>query len=193
MKEFKKPNLTAPRYRPKVYSIMNKEFFDNFRKKYSVYKNYTNSELRNIIKAFNKLVYNTVIEKRDGVQLPETIGWLFIGTCQNSKKVNIDYAKSNKYGLIVTNKNFDTDGKLAKIFFSSHAPKHKMKNKEFWSFTACREFKRSVSKYYPENWNMYVVVDATIKLKKTYQKMVTKNIAINKEKKDLKNYNEFDL
>jgi len=172
---------------------MNKEFFDNFRKKYSVYKNYTNSELRNIIKAFNKLVYNTVIEKRDGVQLPETIGWLFIGTCQNSKKVNIDYAKSNKYGLIVTNKNFDTDGKLAKIFFSSHAPKHKMKNKEFWSFTACREFKRSVSKYYPENWNMYVVVDATIKLKKTYQKMVTKNIAINKEKKDLKNYNEFDL
>jgi hypothetical protein len=193
MKEFKKPNLTAPRYRPKVYSIMNKEFFDNFRKKYSIYKNYTNSELRNIIKAFNKLVYNTVIEKRDGVQLPETIGWLFIGTCQNSKKVNIDYAKSNKYGLIVTNKNFDTDGKLAKIFFSSHAPKHKMKNKEFWSFTACREFKRSVSKYYPENWNMYVVVDATIKLKKTYQKMVTKNIAINKEKKDLKNYNEFDL
>ena len=29
MKEFKKPDLTAPRYRPQVNSIMNKEFFDD--------------------------------------------------------------------------------------------------------------------------------------------------------------------
>jgi hypothetical protein len=193
MKEFNKPDLKAPRYRPEMHSVLDKKFFDNFRKKHSKYKDYNNEQLRNIIKAFNKLVFNTVIEKRDGVQLPEQIGWLFIGTCQKSKKANVDYAKSNKYGVAVTNSNFDTDGKLAKIFFTSHALKHKMKNREFWSFVACREFKRAVSRNYPENWNMYVVVDATAKLRKLYQKTVGRNIAVNKEKEALKSYNEFDI
>jgi NAD-dependent DNA ligase len=39
-------------------------------------------------------------------------------------------------------------GKLAKIFFTNYAPKHKMKNREFWGFTACREFKRAVATSY---------------------------------------------
>lgn len=193
MKEFKKPDLTAPRYRPEVYSILNKKFFDKFKERHPKYKEYDNAFLKKIIKTFNKIVYQTVIDKRDGVQLPETIGWLFIGTCQQSKKTNIDYAKSHKYGVTVTNKNFETDGKLAKIFFTSHAPKHKMKNREFWSFVACRDFKRSVAKTYPENWNMYVVVDATTKLRETYQKTVRRDIAIKRQEEGLKSYNEFDL
>ena len=57
-----------------------------------------------------------------------------------------------------TNRNWDTDGKLAKIFFTSHALKHKMRNREFWSFVACREFKRAVSKSYPKNWTKYLVM-----------------------------------
>lgn len=193
MKEFKKPDLKAPRFRPEVHSVLNKEFFENFKKKYPKYKQYSESTLREIIKSFNKTVYETVIDKRDGVQLPETIGWLFIGTCQQSKKRNIDFAKSHKYGVTVTNNNFETDGKLAKIFFTSYAPKHKMKNREFWSFVACRDFKRSVAKTYPENWNIYVVVDATTKLRLIYHKTVQKQIVLNNEKKSLQDYNEFDL
>jgi hypothetical protein len=193
MKTFKKPDLKAPRFRPETHSVLDKKFFDDFRKKHAKYKDYTNAELREIIKAFNKMVYTTVIEKRDGVQLPENVGWLFIGTCQKSKKTNVDYAKSNKYGVTVTNSNFDTDGKLAKIFFTNYAPKHKMKNREFWNFVACRDFKRSVSKSYPENWNMYVAVDSTIKLRKTYEKAVYKSMVVNKEKQALKSYNEFEL
>jgi hypothetical protein len=91
-------------------------------------------------------IADTVIEKRDGIQLPEQIGWLFIGACETSKKQNTDYAKSNKYGVRVTNNNWNTDGRLAKIFFTNYAPKHKMKNREFWSFVGCRNFKRSVAK-----------------------------------------------
>jgi hypothetical protein len=193
MKEFKKPDLKAPRFRPEVFSVLDKNFFDNFKKKHPKYKSYDNTVLRDIIKTFNRALFNNVIEKRDGVQLPETIGWLFIGTCQKSKKQNVDYAKSKQYGVKVSNTNFETDGKLAKIFFTSHAPKHKMKNREFWSFVACREFKRAVSKNYPENWNMYVVVDATTKLRQIYQKRVYKSMLVKKEKEDLKNYNEFDI
>jgi hypothetical protein len=193
MREFNKPNLNASRYRPEVCTILNKEFFDNFKKTYPKYKDLDSKILRKIIKRFNQVLYQTVIDTRDGVQLPEQIGWLFIGTCQRSKKDNIDFAKSNKYGIQVSNKNWDTDGKLAKIFFTNYAPKHKMKNREFWSFTACREFKRAVAKAYPENWNIYVVVDATTKLRLIYQKAVQQRIVLNNEKKNLQDYNEFDL
>ena len=193
MKEFKKPDVKAPRFRPEVHNILNKEFFKMFKEKYPKYKTVDDAVLKAIVKKFNTTVYQTVIDKRDGVQLPETIGWLFIGTCEQSKKKNIDFAKSVKYGMIVSNKNWETDGKLAKIFFTSHAPRHKMKNKEFWSFVACREFKRSVAKTYPENWNMYVAVDPTAKLRLTYQKVIKKQLAIKKQNADLKTYNEFDI
>jgi hypothetical protein len=193
MRDFKKPNLNASRYRPEVYSIMNKEFFDSFKKKYPKYKNLDNKDIRKIIKSFNEFLYNTVIETRDGVQLPDAVGWLFIGTCQSPVKENIDFAKSNKYGVAVSNKNWETDGKLAKIFFTNYALKHKMKNREFWSFIACREFKRAVAKTYPENWNMYVVVDPNKKLKLEHKRISFKHSLANKTAQELKKYNEFEL
>lgn len=193
MREFKKPNVSAPRFRPETYNILNDDFFKNFKKKYEKYKAIKNSDLKNIIKKFNQLLYTTVIDLRDGIQLPESIGWLFIGTCEKSKKQNVDYAKSLKYGVSVSNTNWETDGKLAKIFFTNFAPKHKMKNREFWSFKACREFKRSVAKTYPENWNMYIVVDATKKLNLNYSKSVVKHQKIKKTENSLKTYNEFEI
>jgi len=193
MREFKKPDVTAPRFRPETKNVLTKEFFNLFKEKYPKYKELDNKDLRKIIKKFNQVVFQTVIENRDGVQLPEQIGWLFIGTCQQSKKENVDYAKSLKYGVRVTNKNWDSDGKLAKIFFSNHALKHKIKNREFWSFIACREFKRSVAKSYPENWQMYVEVSPEIKLQWAYSRTVYKDLQNKKTANTLQNYNEFDL
>ena len=193
MKEFKSPDLTAPRYRPEVHTIMNREFFESFKKKHPKYKDLDNVELRKIVKYFNNTLYQTVIDTRDGVQLPEQIGWLFIGTCQSPKKQNIDFVKSKKYGVAVTNKNWETDGKLAKIFFTSYALKHKMKNREFWGFVACREFKRAVAKAYPENWNMYIVVEPTRKIKLNSTRNYLASSAKKQETEGLKHYNEFDL
>jgi hypothetical protein len=193
MKEFKSPDLTAPRYRPQVHTIMNKEFFESFKKKHPKYKDLDNVELRKIVKYFNNTLYQTVIDTRDGVQLPEQIGWLFIGTCQSPKKQNIDFVKSKKYGVAVTNKNWETDGKLAKIFFTSYALKHKMKNREFWGFVACREFKRAVAKAYPENWNMYLVVEPTRKIKLNSTRNYLASSAKKQETEGLKHYNEFEL
>jgi hypothetical protein len=190
METFKTPNLQAPRFRPDTYEVLNKEFFDRFREKYPKYKKLKDKELRSIIKSFNKLVYETVIDKRSGVELPESLGWLFIGTCQPSKKKNIDFAKSKKYGVKVSNKNWDSDGKLAKIFFTNKVIKHKFKNREFWGFTACREFKRAVAKSYPENWNNYIVVDPQRKLKLAYDARVANEVKLKKKERE---YNEFDL
>jgi hypothetical protein len=193
MKEFKKPDVKAPRFRPEVHNVLNKEFFEKFKEKYPKYKGIDNTLLKSIIKTYNNTLYQTVIEKRDGIQLPETIGWLFIGTCEQSKKQNVDFAKSHKYGVTVTNNNWETDGKLAKIFFTSYAPKHKMKNREFWGFTACRDFKRSVAKAYPENWNMYLVVEPTAKIKLAYNKAKYKDYKATETIRALENYNDFDL
>jgi len=193
MKEFNKPDIKASRYRPEVSTILNKEFFDNFKKTHPKYKHLEDKMLRKIVKRFNQVLYHKVIDTRDGVQLPEQIGWLFIGTCQQSKKDNIDYAKSKKYGVKVTNKNWETDGKLAKIFFTNYAPKHKMKNREFWGFTACREFKRAVAKSYPENWNMYLQVVSKAKIDKVYNSAVYKDYLTKVSNNALKSYNEFDI
>lgn len=193
MKEFKKPDVKAPRFRPEVYNVLNKEFFDLFRKKYPRYKNMDNDSLKKIAKTFNKYIFQTVIDTRDGVQLPESLGWIFIGTCQQSKKNNIDFSKSVKYGVTVSNKNWETDGKLAKIFFTNLAPKHRVKNREFWSFRACRDFKRSVAKTYPENWNMYVRLDPLSKLETIYRKVQYKDYIKKETEKALKTYNEFDI
>ena len=193
MREFKKPDVTAPRFRPVVYNVLNKEFFNELKKRYPKYKNLTETEIRKIIKSFNILVYQNVIEKRNGIQLPEQVGWLFIGSCQKSKKQNINFAKSLKYGVTVTNNNFETDEKLAKIFFTNFAQKYKMKNREYWSFVACRDFKRSVAKNYCDNWNMYIVVDSTKKLNTAYSKEFFKNKIKNENEKSLINYNEFDI
>jgi len=193
MEAFNTPNLQAPRFRAETYQVLNKEFFDRFREKYPKYKNLKDKELRSIIKSFNRRVYETVIDKRNGVELPESLGRLFIGTCQASKKKNIDFAKSIKYGVKVSNKNWDSDGKLAKIFFTNGTLKHKIKNREFWGFTACREFKRAVAKTYPENWNNYIVVDPQQKLKLAHSKKVANEIRLKKQEHALKDYNEFDL
>ena len=193
MKEFNNPNVKAPRFRPDVYNVMNKKFFESFREKYPKYKHLEDSALKKIGKTFNQIMYQAVIDNRDGIQLPEQIGWIFIGTCQQSKKQNIDFAKSKQYGIRVSNNNWATDGKLAKIFFSNFAPKHRIRNREYWVFIASREFKRSVAKAYPENWNMYLSVDATKQAKLAYAKHLYKDMKNKETIKALENYNEFDL
>jgi hypothetical protein len=193
MKEFKLPDVKAPRFRPEVYNVLNKEFIESFKQKHPKYKDVEDDILRKIIKTFNKTVAQVVVDFRDGIQLPEQIGWLFIGTCQASKKRNVDFAKSRAYGVSVENKNWASDGKLAKIFFTNYAPKHKMKNREFWSFVACREFKRNVSKTYPENWNMYVIVNPKTKIRLAYSKTLYKDKKVKETEDALENYNEFDL
>jgi hypothetical protein len=192
-KTFKKPDLKAPRFRKEVYNILNPEFFKSFKTKYPKYSNVSDADIKKIIKKFNVLFWETVIDKRDGVQFPEGLGYLFIGTCQTSKKSNVDFGKSNKYGVTVTNNNWGTDGKLAKIFYTNYASKYKFTNRECWAFIGCRNFKRTVARTYPENWTIYVQVDPMKKIRKIFQSTVLKSMTKKIEDRKLENYNEFDL
>lgn len=192
-KEFKAPDVKAPRFRQDAVDIANKEFFERFREKFPKHKALSDSEIKRIIKCFNEAFWDTVIETRDGVQLPEGLGCIFIGTCETSKTQNVDFAKSKKYGTLVTNKNWETDGKLAKIFYTSYSSKYKYSFRECWSFIACRKFKRAVAKRYPENWTMYVQVDPHKKLRKIYTAIALKHKKNNELQGELSTYNEFDI
>lgn len=182
---FRKPDLKAPRYRKKTLGLLNKKTFKEFKERKPLYANIDNAKLKKIIKLYNQALWEGVIEHRDGVELPDSLGYLFIGTCPPSKTVNVNYSKSNEYGKVLRNKNWETDGNVAKIFYTNWSAKYRFKNRDLWSFTAGREFKRTVAKEYPKNWTKYLKMQNKIKVSQLY------NPNSEKIKEALKDYDEF--
>ena len=102
---FKKPNLNAPRYREKRLGLLNEETIKEFKDKKPLYSDIDSIKLKKIIKTYNVRLWNAVVDNRDGVELPDSLGYLFIGTCPSSKSVNTNYALSKQYGKVLQNKN----------------------------------------------------------------------------------------
>ena len=183
---FKKPDLNAPRFRFKRKAFLNKNIIKEFKQQHPVYKNIDSDTLKKIIKIFNEKLWQGVIDNRDGVELPKSLGYIFIGTCPPSKSVNTNYQLSKQYGKVLQNQNWETDGNIGKIFYTNWPAKYKFKNRELWRFEAVRKFKRSVAKSYPENWNRYVFMKNKNKVAQLYDNQKINNI-------DLSNYNEFEI
>jgi len=120
---------------------------------------------------------------------------LFVGTCisNNSKTENINYGKSIKYGLKVTNNNLDSDGTLAKIFYTNYPVKYKVLDREIWVFLPCRNFKRYVSKTYADNWNRYIKMENKMKVSNLYTINFMKDLQQRADNEKIKDYNEFDI
>lgn len=192
-KEFRAPDVKAPRFRQTGYNVIDKSFLMRLREKHSKCNELSDSDIRKIIKKFNETIWETVVDSRDGVNLPESLGHIFIGSCNLRKGNNIDYGKSLKYGVAVDNRNWDTDGKIAKIFYTSYSNKYKFEFRECWCFRGCRNFKRTVAKTFPENWMMYISVESDKKLKKVYSTYAYKEYKKTQTELNLKDYNEFEI
>ena len=149
---------------------MNAELINEFKNKHPIYSKIDNNKFKKIIKLFNERIWKEVIENRDGVKLPDSLGYLFIGTCPAAKSVNTDYALSKKYGKVLQNKNWETDGKVAKIFYTNYSTKYRFKNRELWQFIAVRQFKRAVAKSYPKKWRKYITMVNKKKVAHMYKK-----------------------
>ena len=89
---FKAPDLNAPRYREKVLGLLNSNLIKEFKEKYPVYENIDDTKLKKIIKLYNTKLWEEVINNREGVELPDSLGYLFIGTCPAAKSVNTNYS-----------------------------------------------------------------------------------------------------
>ena len=167
---FKKPDLNAPRYREKVLGLLNADLINEFKEKNPIYSKIDNNKLKNIIKLFNGRIWEEVIKNRDGVELPDSLGYIFIGTCPAAKTVNTNYALSKKYGKVLQNKNWETDGNVAKIFYTNYSTKYRFKNRELWQFTAVRQFKRAVASEYPKKWTRYIKMENKKRVADMYKK-----------------------
>jgi hypothetical protein len=128
------------------------------------------------------------------VELPEQLGYLFIGTCpRKTQKENIDFAKSMELGVKVTNKNWESDNYLAKIFYTNYETKYSFRNHEMWGFTAVRDFKRTVAKTYPKEWKKYLIIDNLFRISKLFRRQKI-DILKKEETEDLLvYYDEFNL
>lgn len=189
---YKAPDINAPRFRVSRHTLTTDEFFSKFRKDHPKYSSYTNKDLIKIIETFHSNLWMGVINNRDGVELPEKIGHIFIGTCKPKKSSNPDRVKSIVYGKQIKHTNFPSDNFLAKIFYTNYIKRYLFENRDLWKIQPVREFKREVAKNYPEKWKMYHIIDNFKFISDLYQKKVTKNYM--QEKNTVSNtYNEFEL
>jgi hypothetical protein len=194
MNEIRKPDLNAPRFRKTSYGTLTTEFIKGFRTRFPQYDSLSNADIKNIINSFNENVWKTTIELRDGVELPSQIGHIFIGTCPPPKKrYNMDMRTSLEYMQKVKHRNWESDQHIAKIFFTTFANKYKFRNHELWAFNATRDFSRSVSAAYPENWKKYVEVDPCIKISKVFNSNNYRLERTEATETLLQEYDEFDI
>jgi hypothetical protein len=192
-KQYKKPDLNAPRYRPKKLNLTNTEFYNKFIEDNPKYVNFSIDQFKDVIKTFNGHIWESVIKERDGVQLPEQLGYLFIGSCPRKNGDNTDYKKSEHYGVKIQNQNWESDQFVAKIFYTNFETKYRFKNHDLWGFTGVRDFKRSVAKTYPLEWKKYIQVDNLLKISRLFRIEKFKHFKIDETAELLKNYDEFNL
>jgi len=181
---FKKPNVKGPRFRNQSLGLLNNDIYSEFKELKPAYANIDNNKLKKIIMLYNEALWKAVIAHRDGVELPESLGYIFIGTCPPAKSVNIDYSLSKEYGKVLQNKNWDTDGNIGKIFYTNFSTKYKFRNRDLWGFVACRDFKRCVSKEYPKDWTKYLKMKNKFRIAQLFLKST--------DKENLDEYDEFE-
>lgn len=192
-KQYKKPDLNAPRYRPKKLNLTNIDFYNKFIEDNPKYSNLSINDFKDVIKTFNGMIWETVINERDGVQLPEQLGYLFIGSCPRKTTDNTDYKKSEHYGVKIQNQNWESDQFVAKIFYTNFETKYRFKNHDLWGFTGLRDFKRGVAKVYPQEWKKYIQVDNLLKISRLFRIEKFKQFKTDETAELLKNYDEFNL
>jgi hypothetical protein len=191
-KACKKPDLNAPRYRPKKLNLTNIDCYNKFIKEHPKYADLSLKKFKEIITSFNGMIWNTVINERDGVQLPEQLGYIFIGSCPR-KKSNVDFKKSGEYGVVLQNQNWESDQFTAKIFYTNFETKYRFKNHELWGFKGVRDFTRMVGKTYPTEWKKYIQVDNYLKVSKLFRKHKFEHNRKIETIDLLKDYDEFNL
>jgi len=176
MEGFKKPDLNAPRKRKKSLNLLDDNFYKEFKERNPEYTELDNSVIKEVIRSFNEEIYNNVIENRDGVELPENLGIIFIGSCKKSSKINIDYKKSKEYGVKVKHKNWDSDNLLMKIFYTNYNNRTLFRFRNLWRFKPHRDFARKASTNYRKGFNKYVRVKSGISVSGLYKNTEMKTI-----------------
>lgn len=194
MRVFRKPDVKAPRFRMPRPGLLNKDFYKAFRKKFPEHSKLKDLEISNIIREYNTQLWKGVINNRDGIELPENLGNIIIGSCNSPKiKYNSDFGESIKNDVLTRLKNYDSDSFLAKIFYTNCANKYAFAFREFWEFKGCRDFTRETSKEYKLNWKKYIMIENGRLISALYRKAKFKLRLQDRPIIISEDYNEFNL
>lgn len=190
---FRKPNLKGPRFRPKRKNFISKELFDLFIQKFPQYKGKSMTEFKRIIVDHCTQVSIIIAETRDGVELPEGIGNIFLGGFRAPEVKVVDYHKSNQYEQMVMERNLNSDGLIAKIYYTNYNAKYRFAERQLWRFIACRTLKRDASSNFSENWNNYITADNLMRISDTFKKITYRNFKRAETKREMQDFNDFDI
>lgn len=160
----KRKEGVPPRFRQSFIQLLNADVFSEFLKKHPEHSELVIEKFREIIETYNGMLQEVVINEREGIELPEGLGYVFVGSCKPSVKENVDRYKSAKLGTKVMNRNLATDGYVCKIFYTNYEGKFRFAHRNLWKFKGVRQFTRELSKIYREDWQKYIMVEEYTKI-----------------------------
>jgi hypothetical protein len=170
MTNFRAPDLSAPRYKRKTMNLLNRDLYKAFLERHPEYRDTLDLKtFKSIVQTYNGIIRDTTINYRDGVELPEDLGYIIVAKCDRSSKTNLDFASSIKYGKMITHRNWESDNYLAKICYSNYSLKYRFKDRELWSFIPIKTYRQSVSESFAEMHNKYIYLTDKLKLSELYK------------------------
>lgn len=189
---FSAPNIKGPRFRKDCKNILNSDLYDNFIKEHPQHAAITCKQFEECVQKTSKRMWETTIADRDGIELPMG-GSIFIGSTKITVKNNYDIQASIKANAPIKHRNYDTDGYVAKIYYSPRLSKISGRDRSLWSFKGHRDFKRTLSKEYPKDWKKYRMVEGLNTIVNNYKRAKTRHYFVASTEQAVKNYNEFDI
>ena len=195
MKNIKEPDRNAPRFRGRRLSVLTADTLKALKKKYPEYKDMSFLQFKDIIMTFNGNIAQGVINNRSGVELPEGLGVVFMGSCPPPKNKKVDFKKSIENGIEIKYQNWDSDNRLLKIFYTNHNTKYPFQNKQVWAFKAVRQFRQDASKAFQKNWQKYIVISPEKKISTLLDRHRKTQYAKKQNLKPIvpEGYNEFNI
>ena len=189
------PDKKAPRFKQTHLDLIDHEFIKEFLAEHPQYADKPEIQgllpFKNLIKSFNHRLWKHVIDNRDGIDLPERLGVIFIGG-KTSVYTPVDYGESIKHQTEVLMHNFESNGIIGKIFYSRHSRNHGMTVKTMWVYKPCRAFTIGVKDAFKNGLSRrYRRVENKKQLMYLFEERVR-----NRNKQEgygmLENYNEFE-
>jgi len=174
------------------------EFYNKLKEEHPELRKYTNQQILKYIEDFNFLLADTIIDYRDGVQLPANMGLLMV--CTMGKRTNsIDHKKSAELGVEVRMLNEHSDGYGGGIYYSTCMPKenqvknvHMYKNCQYWTMEPSFKLKQQIKDAYIENWKKYHMVSKRRRYEDLVENSYHKQMKNKQDIKQIKDtYDEF--
>ena len=181
-----------PRARVEYTGALNKKFCHLIRKNNHSMKDYSNPMIRDIARSYNEKVKDYIMENRDGVELAQSLGRLFIVSYKSKAKYK-DQKSSKEEGREVYFKNPETEGMNCKIMHTVYRQKYVFLNSRLYGFKAMQQFSRKVSGFYRDNYKKYIFLNDIRKFQELDNKLRYKEMFEQERIDKLKTYNEFEL